>query len=110
MGPLFDYRDESGNPLPLKSLQIEANMMLVGETDTTSITTAYTAWDIARNPAIQEQLFEDLKAFDLTSPLSLKPCRTAALSEWMYKGGPSDAYGSAWSNLSSRPRDWSYSL
>jgi cytochrome P450 len=48
MGPLIDYRNESGNPLPLKSLQIDANMMLVGGTDTTSTTTAYTAWEIAR--------------------------------------------------------------
>jgi cytochrome P450 len=45
--------------------------MLVGGTDTTSTTTAYTAWEIARNPAIQEHLFEELKVFDLTSPLAL---------------------------------------
>jgi len=74
MGPLIDYRDENGEPLPLPSLQIEANMMLVGGTDTTSTTTAYTAWEIARNPNIQETLFKELKsAFpDPKSPITLK--------------------------------------
>jgi cytochrome P450 len=74
MGPLLDYRDESGDPLPLKSLQIEANMMLVGGTDTTATTTSYTAWEIAKNPAIQETLFEELRTMipDKSSPIVLK--------------------------------------
>ena len=74
IGPLLDYRDENGQALSLASLQIEANMMLVGGTDTTSTTTAYTAWEIARNPVIQETLFRELKeAFpDRKSEMKLK--------------------------------------
>ena len=74
LGPLLGYRDDSGNPLPLKSLQIEANMMLVGGTDTTATTTSYTAWEIAKNPAIQENLFEELRTMflDKSAPIVLK--------------------------------------
>jgi cytochrome P450 len=74
IGPLIDYRDESGQPLSLKSLQIEAHMMLVGGTDTTATTTSYTAWEIARNPQIQENLFQELQSVfsDKNAPIVLK--------------------------------------
>ena len=85
MGPLIDYRDENGISLDRKQLNIEALQMLIGGTDTTSNTTSYISWEIARNPTIYNRLRKEVSKVKGESPsvaeLEQLPYLTACIHE-----------------------------
>ena len=68
MAPLVDYRDEEGVSLNRKQLNIEAVQLIIGGTDTTANTTAYTAWEIARNQEIAKLLVDELASLTESVP------------------------------------------
>ena len=86
MGPLIEYRDENGTSLDREQLNIEALQMIVGGTDTTSNTTSYISWEVARNPTIYNQLRSEVSKVKGESPSVVELEQLPYLTACIYEG------------------------
>jgi cytochrome P450 len=53
--------DKTEKPLTDEEICAEVGSQMIGGTDTTSITLTYTAWELAKQPALQEMVRQELR-------------------------------------------------